>query len=118
MATVVDTLSNQKFLVSGVDSRRALLAVFLREVLYRRSPETVTWDVVEAHLPEYESKKCFRTRVIRDRQGGLNVLTELWKYVVREGLQKPPPPEPEQCLGAPHVERVSSFQQDRERRIP
>ena len=86
MPTVIDTISDQRFQVCGTDPRRALLAVFLREVLFRKTPEAVTWDVVEAHLPDYEANRCFRTRVIRDGQGELRVLTEFWKYVVREGL--------------------------------
>jgi hypothetical protein len=88
MPTVVDTISSERFQVSGVDSKRALLAIFLREVLFKKTPETVTWEVVEAHLPDYEAHRCFRTRVVRDGQGELNVLTELWKYVVREGLSE------------------------------
>ena len=86
MTTVVDTISHQRFQVAGVDTKRAMLAVFLREVLFRKTPEQVTWDLVEQELPAYEAKQCFRTKVIRSEAGDLNVLTEFWKYVVQEGL--------------------------------
>jgi hypothetical protein len=84
--TIIDTISRQKFLVTGVDTKRAMLAVFFREVLYKKTPEAVTWDLVEQELPAYEEKNCFRTKVIRSESGALSVLTEFWKYVVEEGL--------------------------------
>lgn len=84
--TIIDTISRQKFLVTGVDTKRAMLAVFFREVLYKKTPEAVTWDLVEQELPAYEAKNCFRTKVIRNESGALSVLTEFWKYVVEEGL--------------------------------
>lgn len=84
--TIIDTISRQKFLVTGVDTKRAMLAVFFKEVLYKKTPDVVTWDLVEQELPAYEKHKCFRTKVIRNEQGDLSVLTAFWKYVVEEGL--------------------------------
>lgn len=86
MPQVIDTLSRQTYLVEGVNTQRAMLAVFLREVIHKKAPEQVTWDLVEQELPAYEQKQCFRRRVVRNEQGGLSVLTQFWKYVVEEGL--------------------------------
>ncbi|WP_429885739.1 hypothetical protein [Geoalkalibacter halelectricus] len=89
MPIVKDVQSGQSIEVRGLDTPRALLAVFLREVIYKNRPEQVTAEVVEKHFPEYKRAIC-RYQESRD-DGTKRHFTEFWRFCVEEGLAAAPP---------------------------
>lgn len=82
MLIVKDVESGESVEVRGLDTKRALLAVFLREVLYKSAPEKVTAEVIEKHFPEYQQS----IRRIKDvgEDGSLRYYTQLWRFCVEE----------------------------------
>ena len=81
---VRDVSTGQEYEVPGADPKRAVLALFLAQVLYKHRPETVTWEVVEAKLPEYEHSIQQNTQ--RKRDGSISNFYQLWRFMAEEGL--------------------------------
>ena len=87
MPLVIDTSSGQSIEVPGT-VKQALTATFLQNVTHRNNPAAVTWDLVNAKVPEFEKAgdMNFALEVVPGEDGHPRYFRRLWRFLAEESL--------------------------------